>query len=130
MSSVFSRRDAITLEFNERHLAQTAEKKENAMVMTKNRRAEIMQYRLGEQMDVELASLAILDRVLIDRMDGVFAETGDNFAGMSHVLDVGSGSGTWAVRVARDNPALEVTGLESKQEFINYAQGQAEAQGI
>lgn len=91
---------------------------------------EIMPFRLSEQLDGELAVLALLDRVLIDSMGGVFVETGDNFTGMTHVLDVGSGSGTWAVRLARDNPALEVTGLTCKLAYVNYGEGQAEAQGI
>ena len=37
------------------------------------------------------------------------------------VLDVGSGIGTLTVETAKQNTALQVTGIDSSQEFIAYA---------
>lgn len=79
-------------------------------------------------MELLLASQALLDRGLITKAGGLLPERGNDFAGMTNVLDVNSGSGAWAVRVANDNPALEVIGMECNRDLIHYAEGQAEAQ--
>lgn len=87
-------------------------------------------YRLSEQMEIDMATLAIQERVLIERMGGLFPQRENSFAGFTRVLDIACGTGAWAVRVARENPRLEAIGLASQRVLRDYAEGLAQAQEV
>lgn len=46
------------------------------------------------------------------------------------VLDLACGTGEWALRVARENPHMQVRGVDISDLMIRYAQAQAEAEDL
>lgn len=87
-------------------------------------------YRLIEQVEIDMASLTMQERMLAELMGGLFPEQENNFAGFTRVLDIACGSGNWVVSVARENPRLEATGIAHQARLVEYAKGLAQAQGI
>ncbi len=87
-------------------------------------------YRLIEQMKVDLPSLALQERALLNLMGGPFPENQNDFHAISRVLDVACGSGTWAMEIARAYPHIEVIGITAQATMITYAQERAAAAGI
>src|SRR5437660_6389649 len=87
-------------------------------------------YRLGEHIYATIARLPVRDRMVIRQMGGLLPERENDFRGFTRVLDIGSGLGCWAVGVARENPLMEVIGIESHQALVNYASGHADAQEV
>jgi ubiquinone/menaquinone biosynthesis C-methylase UbiE len=82
-------------------------------------------YRLSEQMQVDLPSLVIQERALLDLLGGPFPERTNDFRDFTRVLDVACGAGSWALEVARAHPHLEVTGLANQQALVAYASTRA-----
>lgn len=87
-------------------------------------------YRLTEQVEIDLASLAMQERATIDLMGGLFPERENDFRGLARVVDIACGTGYWAVSVARENPQMEVIGLAHQTRLAEYAEGLAAAQGV
>lgn len=87
-------------------------------------------YRLGEEMTTAIPRLLLQERLLIEQVGGVFPERENNFDEFTRVLDIACGTGTWAVQVARENPQVEVIGIERHPQLVHYATGLAEAQGL
>jgi 2-polyprenyl-3-methyl-5-hydroxy-6-metoxy-1,4-benzoquinol methylase len=59
-------------------------------------------------------------------MGGVFAERAGDLAGIRHILDLGCGSGTWAMDVAQHYPDVEVTGVDINASLIPYVRAHSE----
>lgn len=81
-------------------------------------------------MDRALAHLTIRDRALIELLGGVFPERGHDLAGFTRVLDIACGTGSWAVRVAYENPQIEAIGIEHHSQLVDCASGLAETQNV
>jgi ubiquinone/menaquinone biosynthesis C-methylase UbiE len=87
-------------------------------------------YRAIEHMSVDLAWLAMQERLWVERMGGLFPERENKVEDFTRALHITSGSGYWAVSMARKNSELEVIGLERKVELVRYASSLAEAQRV
>lgn len=72
----------------------------------------------------ELQRLTIQDALLTTIMGGPLAEQED-VAHMRRVLDIGSGSGSWALATARTYPEMSLAGIDISQQMVDYAQKQA-----
>jgi SAM-dependent methyltransferase len=51
-------------------------------------------------------------------------------AGAHRVLDVGCGSGSMSRLIARSFPDVEVTGIDIREQYLDYARARARAEGI
>ncbi|HEY0752335.1 MAG TPA: methyltransferase domain-containing protein [Ktedonobacteraceae bacterium] len=85
---------------------------------------------LGGSLDLEIARLTILERDTIQRAGSLFPERENELDDFEHVLDFISGTGTWALNVARMYPEIEVLGLERQSRLVNYASMQAEVRQL
>ncbi len=72
----------------------------------------------------ELQRLTIQDALLTTIMGGPLAEQKD-VAHIRRVLDIGSGSGSWALGAAQMYPEMSLTGIDISQQMVDYAQKQA-----
>lgn len=78
----------------------------------------------------ELLRLTIQDRLLTASMGGVLAEQA-NPASLRRVLDIGCGTGGWAIETAQTYPEIHlVAGIDISQRMIIYAREQAEKQQL
>lgn len=78
----------------------------------------------------ELVRLTIQDRLLTASMGGVLAEQ-ENQANLRRVLDIGCGTGGWALETVQTYPDLTlVAGIDISQRMISYAREQAESQQV
>lgn len=75
----------------------------------------------------EIARITKWQKVIAESMGGLFPEQID-LSSVQHILDVACGSGAWALEVAFKYPALAVTGVDSNNLIIRYAQAQAQTQ--
>lgn len=82
---------------------------------------------LGGSLDLEIARLTVLERKRIEQAGGLFPERENELEDFEHVLDIMSGTGAWALRVAQRYPEIEVLGLERRTRLASYASGQVEA---
>lgn len=82
----------------------------------------VVQDRQNQQ---ELERLTIQDKVITSSMGGVLPEQPDpqNF---KRVLDVGCGSGNWAIEAARTYPTMSLFGIDVSKHMIDYARAQAQ----
>jgi ubiquinone/menaquinone biosynthesis C-methylase UbiE len=77
----------------------------------------------------ELLRLAIQDRMLTAAMGGVLPEQTDPTI-FRRVLDVGCGTGGWAIEAAQAYPTMSVFGIDISRHIIDYARAQAAAQQV
>lgn len=77
----------------------------------------------------ELARLTIQDHAITAAMGGVLPEQPDPTA-FQRVLDVGCGSGNWAIETAQAYPAMSLVGIDISQRMVDYACEQARAQQV
>lgn len=77
----------------------------------------------------ELERLVVQDRMVTEIMNGVLAEQ-SGVESWQRVLDVGCGSGGWALETARAYPSLSVVGVDISPLMIEYANAQAQAQQL
>jgi ubiquinone/menaquinone biosynthesis C-methylase UbiE len=68
------------------------------------------------------------DRLINKSMGGLLPER-SSLDGISRVLDVGCGSGGWAVDVAAAYPTIQVVGIDWNEQAIEYARTLAWAEG-
>lgn len=87
-------------------------------------------YRLIEHMQVDLPSLEIQERSLLELMGGPFPERMNDFHDFTRVLDVACGTGSWAINIARTHPHLEVVGITFQDSLVTRARERAEAAGL
>lgn len=87
-------------------------------------------YRLIEHTKIDLASLEIRERSLLELMEGPFPERNNDFHGFTRVLDVACGVGSWAMAIAREHPHLEVIGITTRYSLVAHARKRARAAGI
>lgn len=76
------------------------------------------------QNKLELARLAVQDRIVTALMGGVLPEQTDA-SYFQRVLDIGSGSGSWAIEAARSFPQMTLIGIDISQRMVQYAHEQA-----
>ena len=81
------------------------------------------------QSERELLRVMLQDRMITDVMGGVLPEQ-ENPAQFRHILDVGSGSGGWAIDVAKENSEASVVGIDISSRMVEYARNQAAEQGV
>jgi SAM-dependent methyltransferase len=77
----------------------------------------------------ELARLTLQDHLLTVSMGGVLAEQPDP-ASLRRVLDIGCGTGGWAIEAAQAYPSMLVIGTDISQRMIAYARQQAKDQQV
>lgn len=77
----------------------------------------------------ELARLTIQDHLLTASMGGPLAEQADPSI-FRRVLDIGCGTGGWAIEAARTYPSMSVSGIDISHRMIEYARAQAAAQQV
>ncbi|HEX7736549.1 MAG TPA: methyltransferase domain-containing protein, partial [Ktedonobacteraceae bacterium] len=81
------------------------------------------------QNEHELARLTVQDRMITSLMGGVLPEQ-DNTSRFRRILDVGSGSGSWAIETAQAYPAATVFGIDISQRMVHHAREQAVLQQV
>lgn len=77
----------------------------------------------------ELKRLMTQDHMLTVAMGGALPEQPDPSI-FRRVLDVGSGSGQWAIEAARKYPHMTVIGVDISLRMVEYARAQAETAGV
>ena len=87
-------------------------------------------YFIDAESGAEMARLLQQDRLFTQGMGGILPESSNDFSGISRVLDVGCGPGGWALEVAQTSPMIEVVGIDISGTMIEYAQAQAQVQGL
>jgi len=78
----------------------------------------------------EMARLLSQDRFITKGMGGLFSERSNDFSGIQRILDVACGPGGWVLEVAFAHPEIEVVGFDISQAMIDYANAQAQVQGL
>jgi ubiquinone/menaquinone biosynthesis C-methylase UbiE len=63
-------------------------------------------------------------------MGGVFPERDGDLTGINRVLDLASGSGLWAMEVARQYPEVEVIAVDISEPLTGYARAYAKVRGV
>jgi ubiquinone/menaquinone biosynthesis C-methylase UbiE len=81
------------------------------------------------QNKLELARLTVQDRMVTALMGGVLPEQAD-VSSFRRVLDIGSGSGSWAIEAAQTFPEMTLIGIDISQRMVQYAREQADVQGV
>lgn len=76
------------------------------------------------QNEHELARLTVQDRMITALMGGVFPEQAD-ISRFHRILDVGCGSGSWAIETAQFCPEARVFGIDVSQRMVQHAREQA-----
>ncbi len=77
----------------------------------------------------ELARLTLQDHLLTLSMGGVLSEQPDPTT-LRRVLDIGCGTGGWAIEAAQAYPTMSLIGIDISQRMITHARQQAEAQQV
>lgn len=77
----------------------------------------------------ELDRLRIQDKLVTESMGGVLPEQTD-VSSLRRVLDVGCGSGSWAIDLAQAHPDVSAFGVDISRSMIEYAREQAGEQGV
>lgn len=77
----------------------------------------------------ELARLTLQDHLLTAAMGGVLSEQPDPTI-FHRVLDIGCGTGGWAIETAQAYPEMSLIGIDISHRMIEYARQQAEAHHV
>jgi ubiquinone/menaquinone biosynthesis C-methylase UbiE len=77
----------------------------------------------------ELTRLIIQDQILTEAMGGVLSEQTDP-SNFHRVLDVGCGTGGWAIDAAKAYPHMSLVGIDISEHMINYAREHARAEQV
>lgn len=86
-------------------------------------------YIFDAESAAEMNRLLTLDRLITKTMGGIFPESLD-LSGVHRVLDIACGPGGWAQEVAFNFPDMKVVGIDISASMIQYAQAQAQVQGL
>jgi ubiquinone/menaquinone biosynthesis C-methylase UbiE len=77
----------------------------------------------------ELTRLTIQDQMITTSMGGVLPEQADPTI-FRRVLDVGCGTGGWALEAARAYPTMSLLGIDISEGMIDYARERAKAEQV
>jgi ubiquinone/menaquinone biosynthesis C-methylase UbiE len=77
----------------------------------------------------KIERLLHLDQLITQSMGGSFPENLD-LSRVHHVLDLACGPGGWALEAAFAHPDWQITGLDASTKMVNYANAQAQVQGL
>lgn len=77
----------------------------------------------------ELTRVSIQDQMLTTSMGGVLPEQAEP-ASFKRVLDVGCGTGNWAIEAAQTYPTMSLAGIDVSQSMVEYARAQAAEQQL
>jgi len=58
-------------------------------------------------------------------MGGVLVERNNDLTGINDVIDLGCGSGGWAMDIARQYPEISVTGVDNNESLLQYVKAHA-----
>jgi tRNA G46 methylase TrmB len=81
------------------------------------------------QSEKELRRLTIQDQLTTKIMGGVLPEQ-DNPLAFQHILDIGCGTGNWAIQTARTYPTISLAGIDISKPMIEHARAQAAVQQV
>ncbi|HLI88761.1 MAG TPA: class I SAM-dependent methyltransferase [Ktedonobacteraceae bacterium] len=87
-------------------------------------------YFIDPENAAEMGRLLNQDQLVTEEMGGLFPERSNDFSGIQRILDLGCGPGGWAQEVAFAHPDIEVVGVDISQAMIDYANMQAQVQGL
>ncbi|MGB8343870.1 MAG: methyltransferase domain-containing protein [Ktedonobacteraceae bacterium] len=73
--------------------------------------------------------MTIQDHAITAAMGGVLPEQPDATV-FQQVLDIGCGSGSWAIEIAQAYPAMSLLGIDISQRMVDYAREQASSQQV
>lgn len=86
-------------------------------------------YFLNPEEEAEMARLITQDTLVTEGMGGLFPEYDQQLPStLSRILDVGCGSGGWAIDTAFAYPNAKVFGIDVSQSLISYARIRASTQ--
>jgi ubiquinone/menaquinone biosynthesis C-methylase UbiE len=85
-------------------------------------------YVADPESSLEMTRLIEQDRIVTKGMGGIFPEYSTLPDSITHILDIGCGSGGWVLDVAYQYPRCEVVGLDVSTTLLNYARAQAKTQ--
>src|ERR1700730_10513952 len=74
--------------------------------------------------ELELTRVTLQDHLLTTSMGGPFPEQ-ENPASFQRVLDIGCGTGNWAMEAAALYPDMSLIGVDISQRMVNFARSQA-----
>ena len=77
-----------------------------------------------------MARLLDQDMLVTRSMGGIFPERADDLDHIHTILDVACGPGGWVLRVAREYPHIQVTGVDISERMVSYARSHAQARGF
>jgi ubiquinone/menaquinone biosynthesis C-methylase UbiE len=77
----------------------------------------------------ELIRLTIQDQMLTTSMGGVLPEQVDPTI-FQRVLDVGCGTGEWAIEAAKSYPTMSLVGIDISERMVSYARTHANAEQV
>jgi ubiquinone/menaquinone biosynthesis C-methylase UbiE len=103
----------------------TAQKKVRAMSKRVKQELTTTHYAPQGRSKANLASLARKERWMTSQMGGPFPEQ-PNPTIFPRVLDIGCGSGSWAIDVALLYPTMSLVGIDIDPYTLNYARDEAE----
>jgi ubiquinone/menaquinone biosynthesis C-methylase UbiE len=83
-------------------------------------------YVIDTESAPEMARLIMQDRLLTQKMGGIWAEQMD-VSEIQDVLDIASGPGAWAIEVANTYQQKQVIGIDISQTMTRYARAQADS---
>jgi ubiquinone/menaquinone biosynthesis C-methylase UbiE len=78
----------------------------------------------------QIAWLFNIDALLTRTMGGVLVERNNDLAGINAVLDLGCGSGGWAMDVARQYSEISVTGVDNNESLLQYVKAHAKVREL
>lgn len=73
----------------------------------------------------KMADFARWERMMTFYTGGLFPEPSD-LPPFHHILDIGCGSGSWAIKVAQTDPTLSLEGIDIDAYIVDYARSEAE----
>lgn len=86
-------------------------------------------YLVDKHNPQELTRLTIQDHAITAAMGGVLPEQPES-VNFQRVLDVGCGSGSWAIETAQQYPDVTLLGIDISQHMVDYANEQARARHV
>ncbi|GHO94022.1 hypothetical protein KSF_040700 [Reticulibacter mediterranei] len=78
----------------------------------------------------QIAWLFNIDALLTRSMGGVLVERNNDLSGINDVLDLGCGSGGWAMDIARQYPEISVTGVDNNDSLLQYVKAHAKVRRL
>lgn len=87
-------------------------------------------YFIDAEDSSEMARLLDQDMLVTRSMGGLFPERADDLDHIHTILDVACGPGGWVLRVAREYPHVQVTGVDISERMVGYARSHAQARGL